>query len=69
MRLALLFCFEACGLSGGVAAAKGTFKLLKGEPKIYIKTAESGNKRAQAFCPECGTPVESRHTWALAPQG
>lgn len=20
-------------------------------------------------CPECGTPVESRHTWALAPQG
>jgi hypothetical protein len=26
-------------------------------PKTYIKTAESGNKRAQAFCPECGTPL------------
>jgi hypothetical protein len=25
--------------------------------KIYIKTAESGNKRAHAFCPECGTPI------------
>jgi hypothetical protein len=22
-----------------------------------VKTAESGNKRAQAFCPECGTPL------------
>jgi hypothetical protein len=28
-----------------------------GEPKIYIRTtAESGNPRAQAFCPTCGTP-------------
>lgn len=26
-----------------------------GTPKIYVKTAESGNKRAQAFCPECGS--------------
>lgn len=31
------------------------FRLLAGEPKIYVKTAESGNRRAQAFCPECGT--------------
>jgi hypothetical protein len=38
---------------------KNTFKLLSGEPKIYIKTAESGNKRAQGFCPECGTPLFS----------
>lgn len=29
--------------------------LLKGTPRIYIKTAESGNKRAQAFCPDCGS--------------
>ena len=28
-----------------------------GKPKKYVKTAESGNKRAQAFCPECGTPL------------
>ena len=27
------------------------------KPKTYIKTAESGNKRAQAFCPECGTSL------------
>jgi hypothetical protein len=24
-----------------------------------MKTAESGNKRAQAFCPECGTSIYS----------
>ena len=33
------------------------FRLLSGDPKIYIKTAESGNKRPQAFCPECGTHI------------
>jgi hypothetical protein len=35
----------------------GTFVLPSGTSKIYIKTAESGNKRAHAFCPECGTPI------------
>jgi len=30
---------------------------LRGEPRIYVKTAESGNRRAQAFCPECGTRI------------
>ena len=38
-------------------AAAADFALLSGNPKIYIKTAENGNKRAQAFCPECGTPL------------
>jgi hypothetical protein len=33
------------------------FTLKSGQPKIYLKTAESGNQRAQAFCPECGTPL------------
>jgi hypothetical protein len=33
------------------------FKLLSGELKIYVKTSESGNKRPQSFCPECGTPI------------
>ncbi len=30
---------------------------LSGKPKQYVKTAESGNRRAQAFCPECGTQL------------
>jgi hypothetical protein len=43
-----------------VRSRKNGFKLLTGQPKIYIKkTAESGNPRAQGFCPECGTPIYS----------
>ena len=42
-----------------VPSLPGTFVLRSGTPKIYIKTAESGNKRAHAFCPECGTPIYS----------
>ena len=40
-----------------VRSRKGTFKLLSGQPTIYIKTAESGNQRAQGFCPRCGTQL------------
>jgi hypothetical protein len=35
------------------------FRLEGGSPKIYVKTAKTGAKRAQAFCPECGTPIYS----------
>ncbi len=40
-----------------VMAEPGSFKLLSGEPATYIKTAESGNKRLQGFCPKCGSGV------------
>ena len=43
----------------GVPSIKDTFKLLSGKPATYIKTAESGNKRAHAFCGTCGTPMYS----------
>ena len=37
-----------------------TFRMLSGTPTIYIKTtADSGNPRAQAFCPRCGSPIYS----------
>ena len=42
-----------------VPARKPGFKLLTGQPKMYVKTAESGSKRTQGFCPECGTPIYS----------
>src|ERR1700756_168210 len=42
-----------------VSSLPGTFVLKSGTPKIYIKTAESGNKRAHGFCPKCGTPLYS----------
>jgi hypothetical protein len=33
--------------------------LLSGVPKVYVKTGESGNRREQTFCPNCGTPIYS----------
>ena len=43
-----------------VPVAGKDFKLLSGEPTVYVKTtADSGNPRAQAFCPKCGTPIYS----------
>ena len=60
--VAICHCTDCQHLTGtayrvSVRSLKGTFKLLSGQPKIYIKTAESGNQRAHGFCPECGTPL------------
>ena len=42
-----------------VPAPGKTFKMT-GQPAIYLKTtAESGNPRAQGFCPKCGTQLYS----------
>ncbi|MFL6571455.1 MAG: GFA family protein [Burkholderiales bacterium] len=40
-----------------VYAPRAGFRLLTGKPKIYYKTGSSGAKRAQAFCPECGSRI------------
>jgi len=40
-----------------VPAIKNSFKLLQGEPSTYLKIAESGNRRIQGFCPNCGTSI------------
>jgi len=40
-----------------VPAPAKTFVQLRGEPRIYVKTADSGARRAHAFCPDCGTPI------------
>jgi len=33
--------------------------LKKGEPKTFLKSADSGNRIVHAFCPDCGTPIYS----------
>ena len=35
----------------------GEFRLLTGSPKIYVKTGDSGNRREQAFCDNCGCGI------------
>ncbi len=42
-----------------VFAAPDAFSLLSGEPRRYVKIADNGVRRIQAFCPDCGSPVYS----------
>ena len=63
-KASLCHCADCQTLSGApfrasVPAASADFHILRGQPKIYIKTADSGNKRAQAFCADCGTGLYS----------
>jgi hypothetical protein len=66
-RVVVCHCTDCQTLSGApfraVAVAPIETFTLRGTPKQYIKTAESGNRRAQVFCPECGTPL-----YATAPE-
>lgn len=60
-KVGICHCTDCQTLSGtafrvSVAATKENFHP-QGDIKIYVKTAESGGKRAQGFCPECGTPI------------
>ena len=63
-RTSICHCTDCQMLSGSayraaVLADRDKFSITRGHPKIYVKTGESGNKRAQAFCSNCGTPVYS----------
>ncbi|WP_411881894.1 GFA family protein [Polaromonas sp. YR568] len=49
-----------------VPAVEGSFQLLAGEPRIYVKTGDNGARRAQAFCPDCGSPL---YTYAVDDPG
>jgi len=60
-RVMLCHCTDCQVLSGSpfrhvVPASVEKFSL-KGDPKTYVKLAQSGNRRAQSFCAECGTPI------------
>lgn len=54
--------FSGSAFRVGVPAPESDFRLLSGDLKVYIKTAESGGRRVQAFCPECGTHLYSTST-------
>ena len=63
-RVSACHCKDCQMLSGSayrvsVPVPREQFQLRSGEPRIYIKTAESGNRRAHAFCADCGAPVYS----------
>jgi hypothetical protein len=61
-RAVICHCLDCQTLSGAafrasVPARVEDFRLLRGAPKTYVKTAESGNRRVQAFCGDCGSPL------------
>ena len=61
-NVGICHCTDCQALSGSAFRTIGfvkedSFTLLTGEPKIYVKTGDSGAQRAQAFCPECGSPI------------
>jgi hypothetical protein len=70
-KVVICHCTDCQTLSGSafrtvVPAIEGTFRLLSGAPKVYVKTGESGNKREQTFCSDCGTPIYSATTGSVA---
>ena len=66
-RVMACHCSDCQVLSGSPFRAVAVARLdefqLHGTPKSYVKVAQSGNRRAQVFCPECGTPL-----YATAPE-
>ena len=74
-RVSICHCTDCQALTGTayrvtVPTLIRDFELRSGSPKVYIKTGDSGAKRAQAFCPRCGSPIyahrggESEDVWA-----
>lgn len=63
-KVSLCNCTDCQTLTGSayrvsVPAPSASFRLLSGEPKAYVKTAESGHQRLHTFCADCGAPVYS----------
>jgi hypothetical protein len=63
-KVRVCHCTDCQTLSGSafrtnVPVVQDTFVLKKGEPKTFLKTANSGNRIIHAFCPDCGTPIYS----------
>jgi hypothetical protein len=63
-RTSICHCTDCQRLTGtafrvSVPASQENYRITKGTPKVYVKTADSGARRAQAFCGECGSHLYS----------
>ena len=61
-KASICHCTDCQTLSGtafrtSIPAPDHAFRITAGEPTVYVKIAESGAKRAQGFCPRCGSPI------------
>ena len=48
---------QGLGVRVTVPARVDNFRLVRGTPKVYFKVGDSGNRRVQGFCGECGSPI------------
>ena len=65
-KVLIYHCTDCQTLSGSafrvvVRVPTDAFKLLSGQPKHYVKRADSGNNMIQSFCPDCGSPIFGAH--------
>ena len=63
-RVGVCHCTDCQVLTGSafrvsVPSLPGTFRLLRGTPRVYLKIAESGSRRRHSFCPSCGAPISA----------
>ena len=63
-NVVICHCTDCQSLSGSAFRSVAfseydAFTFLTGEPKIYVKIGDSGNKREQTFCSNCGSPIYS----------
>ena len=61
-RTAICHCTDCQNLTGSayrvsVPAIEGSFRITSGQPSVYVKRGDSGSRRAQAFCSNCGSPL------------
>ena len=61
-NVSICHCTDCQQMSSGpfrtvVFCNEAQVRMLGNAPKIYIKTAESGRQREQAFCDQCGTHI------------
>jgi hypothetical protein len=60
--VAICHCLDCQKQTGSVfrtnipAPAAG-FRILTGQPRLYVKVADSGTKRVRAFCGNCAGPI------------
>lgn len=70
-RVTICHCSDCQSMSGSayrvnVYADGNDFRLLKGEPAIYERKADSGRTRVHAFCRRCGGQIYSAGTGETA---
>jgi hypothetical protein len=65
--VAICHCTDCQSLTGSayrvsVPVERKDFSLISGTPTVYVKLADSGARRAQVFCSNCGSPL---YTYAV----